>query len=64
VQAAKTQCIQKELEESHIVKQHALMRRGVIYHRPKSIREKIKMREDAKLRRQQDEDFFKACLPK
>lgn len=48
-----------------MIKQHALVRRGVAsYRRPPSIKEAIKLREDAKLRRQQDEEFMRACMPR
>jgi hypothetical protein len=64
-QRVKSQCISREYDEAHIIKQHALRRQGIgSYHRPPSIRDAIKLREDAKLRRQQDEEFMKACLPR
>jgi hypothetical protein len=64
-QKIKSECIHREYDEAHIIKQHALMRRGAAsYHRPPSIKEAIKLREDAKLRRQQDEEFMKACMPR
>lgn len=65
IKQAKSSCIQNELDESHILKQfHEELRGNFNYQRPKTIKESIKMREDKKLRRQQEEEFFKACQPK
>jgi len=62
---AKSSCIQSELDESNISKQFNEELRGNFnYQRPRTIKESIKLREDKKLRKQQEEEFFKACQPK
>jgi hypothetical protein len=54
-----------EMEESHIVRQYNEERKGNFnYQRPRTIKENIKMREDRRLRQQQEEEFFKSCQPK
>lgn len=53
------------MEESNIVKQYQEERRGNFgYRRPRTVKENLKLREDRKIRQQQEEEFFKACLPK
>lgn len=62
---AKSECIQMEMEESHIVRQYNEERRGNFnYQRPRTIKENIKMREDRRLRQQQEEEFFRSCQPR
>jgi hypothetical protein len=65
VQRAKSDTIHREYDEAHLIKQHALIRKGAgAYRRPPSMQDRLKHREDARLRRQQDEEFMKACKPK
>ena len=62
IKQAKSECIQNELDQSNIARQYVQELRGNFnYVRPKTIKENIKMREDKKLRRQQEEEYFKAC---
>jgi hypothetical protein len=61
----KSECIQLEMEESNIAKQFQEERRGnFTYKRPRTVKENLKLKEDRKIRQQQEEEFFKACLPK
>ena len=65
IKQSKSSCIQNQLDQSNIVRQFTEELRGNFnYQRPRTIKENIKMREDKKLRRQQEEQFFKACQPK
>ncbi len=42
--SSKSQSIQKYMEEKHIIKQYILISEGKRYVRPKSIKEKLKIR--------------------
>lgn len=53
------------MEESNMVKQYQEEKRGNFsYKRPKTVKENLKLKEDRKIRQQQEEEFFKACQPK
>ena len=53
------------MEESNIAKQFLEERKGNFsFRRPRTVKESIKLKEDRKIRQQQEEEFFKACQPK
>lgn len=61
----KSECIQQEMEDRGIVAQYEQERIGnFAYKRPRTVKENLKLKEDRQIRKQQEEEFFKACQPK